>query len=82
MHSLRSTRRRGEIQILVDSEIERTLRRRLREQRNRTNAMENGRVKNKGVNGQDPPVHQPENQNRLNVQRTMQDFVSPHLQED
>ena len=82
MHSSRSTRRRGEIQILVHLEIKRTLHRRLREQRNRMDGMDNGRVKNERVNRQDPPTRQPENQNRPNVQRTMRDFVSPHLQED
>ena len=67
LHSSRSTRRMGEIQIPVDSEIEKTLYRRLREQRKRMSKIDDGRVENERVNGQDPPACQPENQNRLNV---------------
>ena len=55
---------------------------RLKRQRNILNGAKNG-VADEGNDQRDPPPTAPlENQNRQNVQRTIRDFVSPHIQGD
>ena len=77
-----SSTRQGELLISLDTEIDRTFSRRLRRQRNIMNEAENG-VINRGNDQQDPPlIAPPENQNRPNAQRTMREFVYPHIQGD
>lgn len=73
MCSTRNSARQGESLISLDTEIERTFRRRLRRQRNMMNGAENGVGNGVAVgenNQQAPlPADLPENQNRQIAQK-------------
>ena len=70
MHTTHSTTKQGVPLIPFDSELERAVRRRRRQYRDRMN---------EGEDERNPPPRQQQGQNG---QRTMRDYVSPNVQSD